>query len=83
MVVFDELPLTSLMDSGGRSDAERYPALARLAGDANWSRGATAVHDSSALAVPAMLTAFAWLLRRAMTQTGTTTLWRFAIRPLK
>lgn len=35
------------------------------------------------LAVPAMLTAFAWLLRRAMTQTGTTTLWRFAIRPLK
>ena len=35
------------------------------------------------LAVPAMLAAFAWLLRRAMTQTGTTTLWRFAIRPLK
>jgi hypothetical protein len=35
------------------------------------------------LAVPAMLVAFAWLLRRAMTQTGTTTLWRFAIRPLK
>src|SRR4029079_75587 len=35
------------------------------------------------LAVPAMLMAFAWLLRRAMTQTGTTTLWRFAIRPLK
>jgi hypothetical protein len=30
-----------------------------------------------------MLVAFAWLLRRAMTQTGTTTLWRFAIRPLK
>jgi hypothetical protein len=35
------------------------------------------------LAVPAMLVAFAWLLRRAMTQTGTTTLWRFAVRPLK
>jgi hypothetical protein len=35
------------------------------------------------LAVPVMLAAFAWLLRRAMTQTGTTTLWRFAIRPLK
>ena len=55
MVVFDELPLTSLMDSGGRIDAERYPAFARLAGDANWYRGATAVHDSTALAVPAML----------------------------
>jgi len=35
------------------------------------------------LAVPVMLVAFAWLLRRAMTQTGTTTLWRLAIRPLK
>lgn len=35
------------------------------------------------LAVPAMLVAFVWLLRRAMTQTGTSTLWRFAIRPLK
>lgn len=33
------------------------------------------------LAVPTMLVAFAWLLRRAMTQTGTTALWRFAIRP--
>ncbi len=32
------------------------------------------------LAVPAMLVAFVWLLRRAMTQTGTTTLWRFAVR---
>ena len=35
------------------------------------------------LAVPAMLVAFAWMLRRAMTQTGAKTLWRFAIRPLK
>jgi hypothetical protein len=35
------------------------------------------------LAVPAMLVVFAWLLRRAMTPTGTTALWRFAIRPLK
>jgi alpha-1,2-mannosyltransferase len=35
------------------------------------------------LAVPVMLAAFTWLLRRAMTQTGSTTLWRFAIRSLK
>jgi hypothetical protein len=35
------------------------------------------------LAVPVMLVAFAWLLRRVMTQTGTTTLWGFATRPLK
>jgi hypothetical protein len=55
MVVFDELPLTSLMGPGGRIDAERYPAFAGLARSGNWYRGATAVHDSTALAVPAML----------------------------
>lgn len=55
MVVFDELPLTSLMEPGGRIDASRYPAFARLAADGVWYRGATAVHDSTALAVPAML----------------------------
>lgn len=55
MVVFDELPLTSLMDAGGRIDASRYPAFAGLARDARWYRGATAVHDSTALAVPAIL----------------------------
>jgi hypothetical protein len=55
VVVFDELPLTSLIGNGGRIDAERYPAFAGLARDATWYRGATAVHDSTALAVPAML----------------------------
>jgi len=55
MVVFDELPLTSLMEPGGRLDDSRYPAFARLARDGAWYRGATAVHDSTALAVPAML----------------------------
>jgi hypothetical protein len=55
MIVFDELPLTSLMGPGGQIDAERYPAFAGLAREATWYRGATAVHDSTALAVPAML----------------------------
>jgi hypothetical protein len=55
MVVFDELPLTSLIGRGGVIDAERYPAFAGLARDATWYRGATAVHDSTALAVPAIL----------------------------
>lgn len=55
VVVFDELPLTSLIGKGGRIDAERYPAFAGLARDATWYRGATAVHDSTALAVPAIL----------------------------
>ena len=55
VVVFDELPLTSLLGPGGRIDAGRYPSFAALAHTANWYRGATAVHDSTALAVPAML----------------------------
>ena len=55
MVVFDELPLTSLLGPDERIDASRYPAFARLARDGTWYRGATAVHDSTALAVPAML----------------------------
>ncbi len=55
MVVFDELPLTSLMGPGDQIDASRYPAFAGLAGDATWYRGATSVHDSTALAVPAIL----------------------------
>ncbi len=55
VVVFDELPLTSLIGEGGRIDAARYPAFARLARDATWYRGATSVHDSTALAVPAIL----------------------------
>jgi hypothetical protein len=56
VVVFDELPLTSLIGPGGRIDAGRYPSFAGLARTATWYRGATAVHDSTALAVPAMLT---------------------------
>jgi hypothetical protein len=55
MVVFDELPLTSLMGPGEDIDAERYPNFARLAQRGFWFRGATAVHDSTALAVPAIL----------------------------
>ena len=55
MLVLDELPLTSLMGPDGRIDAGRYPNFAALAGTSTWYRGATAVHDSTALAVPAML----------------------------
>jgi hypothetical protein len=55
MVVFDELPLVSLLGPGSAIDGARYPAFARLARESVWFRGATAVHDSTALAVPAML----------------------------
>ena len=55
VVVFDELPLTSLLGPGGRIDVGRYPSFAGLARTATWYRGATAVHDSTALALPSML----------------------------
>jgi hypothetical protein len=56
MVVFDELPATSLMDSRDRVDARRYPAFASLARDATWYRMATTVAGRTTEAVPAMLT---------------------------
>jgi hypothetical protein len=56
MVVFDELPATSLMDSRDRVDARRYPAFASLARDATWYRTATTVAGRTTEAVPAMLT---------------------------
>jgi Sulfatase len=56
MVVFDELPATSLMDARDRIDARRFPAFASLAGDATWYRTATTVAGRTTEAVPAMLT---------------------------
>ena len=55
MVVFDELPLLSLLDSEGQIDAGRFPNLARLASTSVWYRNTTAVSDATALAIPAIL----------------------------
>ena len=56
MVIFDELPSTSLMDENRQIDPERYPNFANLAGDAHWFRNATTVADTTMAAVPAILT---------------------------
>lgn len=56
MVVFDELPATSLMDARDRIDRRRYPAFAALGDDATWYRAATTVAGRSTEAVPALLT---------------------------
>lgn len=56
MVFFDELPMMSLLDSGGRIDRRLYPNLARFAGDATWYRNATGIGPFTPYAVPAMLT---------------------------
>lgn len=56
MIVFDELPLTSLLDDRGELDSARYPNFAALARSGTWFRNATGVHDRSSKAVPALLT---------------------------
>jgi hypothetical protein len=56
MVVFDELPATSLMDDRDRVDARRFPGFASLAADATWYRDATTVAGRTTEAVPALLT---------------------------
>jgi len=55
MVVFDEVPSTSLMDARGGVDAKRYPAFARLAKDATFFKNAHSVYDSTSRAVPAIM----------------------------
>jgi Sulfatase len=54
-VVFDELPLNSLLTAGGDIDAERYPNFAALVREAYWFRDASTVAGSTSHAVPAIL----------------------------
>lgn len=56
LIVFDELPLVSLLDGDGRIDAIRYPHLTALAADGIWCRNATTVSDYTRWALPAILT---------------------------
>jgi Sulfatase len=55
MLLLDELPLTSLLDSKGRIDQRLYPNFAKLAAGSTWYRNATGVSGLTDLAVPAML----------------------------
>jgi hypothetical protein len=56
VVVFDELPTTSLLDENGDIDAIRYPSFARLARTSTWLRRASGVHALTEHAIPAVLT---------------------------
>ncbi len=56
LIVFDALPVTSLMNRVGEIDAVRFPSFARLAGSATWYRNATTVSADTIWAVPAILT---------------------------
>ena len=55
MVIFDELPVTALMDEQRQIDAVRYPHFAALAETATWFRNTTTVADTTLIAVPAIL----------------------------
>lgn len=55
MVVFDELPGTSLLDARSEVDALRYPGFAALAKDGTWFRNAHTIYDSTSKAVPAIM----------------------------
>ena len=55
MVVFDELPVHSLMGADERIDARRYPNFARLAADSTWYRDTASVDQDTPYAVPAIL----------------------------
>jgi hypothetical protein len=55
-VVFDELPLTSLLDGTGHIDGELYPNFADLAAESTWYRNNTTVAGWTQDAVPALMT---------------------------
>ena len=56
MLVFDEMPASSLMTRDGTLDSVRYPAFGRLVRDATWYPNATTVHEWTSDAVPSILT---------------------------
>ncbi len=55
-IVFDEFPVTAILDEDGTIAAERFPGFARLAAGSTWFPAATTVAASTALALPAILT---------------------------
>jgi Sulfatase len=55
VVLFDELPTTTLMDDRGRIDAARFPGFGELARSATWYRNAYTVYDSTERAQPAIM----------------------------
>ena len=55
MVVFDELPLISLLDEQNQIDPVRFPNLAALAGESHWFRNASTVSEGTLISLPAIL----------------------------
>jgi hypothetical protein len=55
-VIFDQLPLTSLLDANGAIDSAAFPGFAALASGGIWYRNASTVADYTGWAIPALLT---------------------------
>jgi hypothetical protein len=55
MIVFDQLPLVSLLDEDGAVDRRRYPNFAAFADEATWYRNTTAAAVTTNWALPALL----------------------------
>ena len=55
MLLLDEFPLRSLLDSKGEVDARVFPNFARLAKSSHWFRNGTGVNGLTQYAVPSML----------------------------
>jgi hypothetical protein len=55
VIVFDEFPLMSLLDSQGEVDPRVYPNFAEFAARSTWYRNATGIGGWTPHAVPAML----------------------------
>jgi Sulfatase len=56
VIVFDELPATTIMSGDGTINADRYPGFAELAAVSTWFRNASSPHAHTPQAVPAVLT---------------------------
>jgi hypothetical protein len=54
VVLFDEFPVSSLMDRTGHVDPKRYPAFAELERTSTWFRNAYTIYDSTERAQPAI-----------------------------
>jgi len=56
ILVFDELPLLSLLDDKGNINAERFPNFSRFSSNSTWYKYATTVAEATLNAVPPILT---------------------------
>lgn len=56
MIIYDELPLVSLMDEKHRIDPIYYPNFAKLSADAYWFRNFTVHAPATEYTIPAMVT---------------------------